>query len=149
MENNRGVRVISRIIHSQWLENIFLYEVFVALTADLLNQIPKQYISGISVVPLFSRLEFQGFVTETGHQFFRRRWRSLCRTVIGETSETWNPRCMCQQVVDGDFVPGRRRVGHVLLYRIVCLEFATLFKQQNAGGRELFRNRSEAELCFR
>src|SRR5580658_11153056 len=68
MEDNRRVRVISRIVHSQWLKDVFLYKVLVTLAANFFNQISKQHVSGIAVVPLFSRLEIQVLITESGHQ---------------------------------------------------------------------------------
>ena len=56
---------------------------------------------------------------------------------------------MRQQVIDGDFVPCRRRIGHVFLYGVVRLQLAALFQQKDAGRSELLRDRSEAELGFR
>jgi hypothetical protein len=53
---------------------------------------------------------------------------------------------MCQEVVDRDLVPSRRRIGHVLLDRIVERQLASLREQQDRRSRELFRNRAEAEL---
>src|SRR5207302_5547088 len=128
------------------IEDVLLHEVAVTLAANLFNQVSQQRVSGIAVVPLRSRLEFERFVAKTRDQLLRSRRYSFGGTVVGKAGETGYSRSVSQQMVDRDLVPRGGCVRHAFLYRIVDLQFAALLEQKDARRRELLGNRAQSKL---
>src|SRR5262249_15416947 len=72
MRNYGRVRIGAGVLHTERREDIFLNEFFIALAADLFDHIAEQNVTGIAVIPLFTRLEFERFVEEPPYKLFRR-----------------------------------------------------------------------------
>ena len=142
MHDNRRIRIVARVLHLERRENILLHELSVGLPADLFNQVAQQNVAGIVVRKSLPGLEFKRLVAKSRNEFFRRSGRALRGFVIGESGKTRDSGGVRQQIIDGHFVPGGRRVGHVLLHRVVDVQLSALFEQQDGSGGELFGDRA-------
>src|SRR4029077_3871412 len=125
-----------RAVHPKWFENILPNELLIRLAADLFQQVPERDISQVCVCPLFTGLKIRRHVTE--QQVFRGTGFIL-GGIVGDAG------CMRKQVIDGDLVPRCGRIREIPLHKVIRLQFAAILKEQNRGGGELLRHRSDVE----
>src|SRR5215470_12120541 len=86
VRDDRGIRVVAGVLHAQRLEDVFLQEILVGLSADFLDQVARQRVARIVVLPIFSGMKLQGLVSEARDEFFRGRGYRLGGGIVRERS---------------------------------------------------------------
>jgi hypothetical protein len=119
---------------------------FVAGAGNALNHVTEHEIAGVAVAHFFAGGKIERLVAYDRNRFRDRRRLQLQGFVFRQVGEIGNPGRVGQQIEDGNRLPRRGRLGHVLLNRIIELQFSAFLEHQNRCGRELLRDRAEPEL---
>ena len=132
-------QVAARIRHVEWVKNGLLYECAVRLAWNLLDEVPEDLVTDITVAELAAWCKAQGNIVEIVDPGRRGSMRPF------GVVKFCNPRCMSQQLMDRHQLPwvGTRR--NIRAEVIMDLQFVLFLQDQDSHGGKLLGRWAEVK----
>ena len=129
---------IAGVAQAQRIENVFAHIGFIALPGQKLDDVAEDHVAAVVVFEGAAGRKIERHIFGERDDFARAAVAPrFLREEMRQRRIARYPRCMRQQMKEGDIRPGSRRIGKMLRDLVVKCEAAAFHQLQDRGRGEL------------